>query len=286
MKAEDASRPLSEAVTAEPLSPAATETRAPYLAGAQNAASSLEQEPDPSAAVAVPSLYDGFLSRAAAPLSAVAATRESLWSLLSVRGLTVVFPALHRDYAQGRQDAQAEAVRRKLLDDLSDALRAAASDSAGLRPGMDLGLVCGNLEPDRSLIPVDGQQRLTTLFLLHWLLAFLSGRLESDPEIRNALLRFRFDGREPADRFCRRLVLQGPCASVPASGDSCISSRLRSCGWFTDDCERDLSVRGMLLMLDALEERLTSLFDEGFPADRLFALLTSAHPPVSFLTCR
>jgi hypothetical protein len=39
----------------------------------------------------------------------------------------------------------------------------------------------------------------------------------------------------------------------------------------------------MLVMLDALEERLTSLSDVGFPAERLFALLTSARPPVSFL---
>ena len=284
MKAEDSSRPFPEAVTAEPVNPLeATEARVPYLTGTQDADPSRESESDPITALTDLSLDDGFLSHAAAPLSTVAATRESLWSLLSVRGLSVRIPALHRDYVQGRQDAEAERVRRKLLDDLSDALREAAADPAGLRTGMDLGFLCGCVEQDRSLIPVDGQQRLTTLFLLHWLLAFRSGRLESDPEVREALLRFRFEGREPADRFCRRLLLQGPCASDPASGSGCISSRIRGCAWFSDDCEQSLSVRAMLVMLDALEERLTALADAGVPAGRLFSCLTSARPPVSFL---
>ena len=284
MKAEDPSRPLPEVMTAEPVIPAeATEARVPYLTGAQDADHSRERESDPIAALTDLSLDDGFLSRTAVPLSTVAATRESLWSLLSVRGLSVRIPALHRDYAQGRQDAQAEAIRRRFLDDLSDALLEAASDSTGLRSGMDLGFLCGCVEQESILIPVDGQQRLTTLFLLHWLLAFRSGRLESDPDVRNALLRFRFEGREPADRFCRQLVLQAPGTSASGSGSRCISSRIRGCAWFSDDCEQSLSVRGMLVMLDALEERLTALADAGLTTERLFSCLTSARPPVSFL---
>ena len=284
MKAEDPSRPLPEVMTAEPVSPAeATEARAPYLSGAQDADPFRERESDPITALTDRSLDDSFLSRTAVPLSTAAATRESLWSLLSVRGLTVRIPALHRDYAQGRQDAQAEPVRRKLLDDLSDALREAASDPAGLRSGMDLGFLCGSVDQDRGLIPMDGQQRLTTLFLLHWLLAFRSGRLESDPDVRNALLRFRFEGREPADRFCRQLVLQAPGTSASGSGSRCISSEIRNCAWFSEDCEQNLSIRGMLVMLDALQEMLTTLADAGIPAGRLFSLLTSARPPVSFL---
>ena len=285
MKTEDRSCPLPEVLTAEPVSTAATEVRAPYLTGTRDAAPR-EIDSDPIAGLtdpADPALYDGFLAGTTLSLSTVAATRESLWSLLSVRGLTVCIPSLHRDYAQWRQDAEAEQIRRKLLDDLTDCLRGAASDPAGLSPGLDLGFLYGSLEQDRILIPLDGQQRLTTLFLLHWLLAFRSGRLESDPAVREALLRFRFDGREPVDRFCRQLVLQGICASDPASGSTCISSEIRSSGWYTDDCERNLSVRGMLVMLDALQERLNRLTDAGFPAERLFSLITSARPPVSFL---
>ena len=283
MKTEDRSCPLPEVRTAEPVSPAATEARAPYLTGTQDAASPLEIDSDSIAGLTDPALYDGFLAGPALPLSTVAATRESLWSLLSVRGLTVCIPSLHRDYAQGRQDAEAKAVRRKLLDDLTDCLRRAVSDPAGLCTGLDLGFLCGSLEQDRILIPIDGQQRLTTLFLLYWLLAFRSGRLATDPAVREALLRFRFDGREPVDRFCRQLVLQGGCISDPASGKNSISSEIRSCGWVSEDDERNLSIRGILVMLDALQERLEGLAEAGFPAERLFSLMTSARPPVTFL---
>ena len=286
MKTEDRSCPLPEVQTAEPVSPAATEARAPSLTGTQNTASPREIDSDSIAGLtdpADPALYDGFLSGTTFPLSTVTATRESLWSLLSVRGLTVRIPSLHRDYVQGRQDAEAERIRRKLLDDLTACLREAAADPAGLCPGLDLGFLYGSLEQDRTLIPIDGQQRLTTLFLLHWLLAFRCGRLESDPEVREGLLRFRFDGRESVDRFCRLLVLKGPCTFVPASGKSCISSEIRSSSWFSSDGERNLSVRGMLVMLDALQERLEDLADAGFSAERLFSLLISSRPPVSFL---
>lgn len=286
MKTEDHACPLPEVLTAEPVSSAATEARAPYLTGTRDAVSPRKMDSDPIADLpdsTDPALYDGFLAGTTLSLSTVAATRESLWSLLSVRGLTVCIPSLHRDYAQGRQDAEAVQIRRKLLDDLMDCLHGAASDPAGLSPGLDLGFLCGSLEQDRILIPIDGQQRLTTLFLLHWLLAFRSGRLESDPAVREALLRFRFDGRESVDRFCHQLVLQGICASDPASGSTCISSEIRSSSWFSDDHERNLSVQGMLVMLDALQERLTGLTDAGFPAEQLFSLMTSARPPVSFL---
>ena len=50
--------------------------------------------------------------------------------------------------------------------------------------------------------PLDGQQRLTTLFLLHWYLASRSGRL-GDPQ---AWTSFTYATRPSARLFCERLV--------------------------------------------------------------------------------
>ena len=50
MKTEDRSCPLPEAQTAEPVSPAATEARAPYLTGTQNTASPREIDSDSACA--------------------------------------------------------------------------------------------------------------------------------------------------------------------------------------------------------------------------------------------
>lgn len=225
----------------------------------------------------------GFYSNTMPPPASVAATRESLWSLLSTHGFTIRIPLLHREYAHGRPDAETTRIRRKLLDDLSDALREAASDSNGVCCGMDLGFLYGNLTDDRVFVPVDGQQRLITLFLLYWLLAFRSGLLESDTSVREALLRFRFEGRVAVDHFCRQMILQIPSGTSTLPESCALSSELRNCGWFSEDCAMSSSVQGMLVMLDALQARLTALTSAGFTAEQLFSLLVSSRPPVSFL---
>ena len=76
---------------------------------------------------------------------------------------TVEIPLIQRDYAQGRADAQARLVRETLLRDMK---RALCRDV----PPLDLNFVYGGIvegEEGETFIPIDGQQRLTTLFLLH-----------------------------------------------------------------------------------------------------------------------
>ena len=76
----------------------------------------------------------------------------------------IEIPIIQRDYAQGR--ALAADVRKAFLDALRSALQPEA-------PALDLDFVYGSIAADgaRHLSVLDGQQRLTTLFLLHWYLA-------------------------------------------------------------------------------------------------------------------
>ena len=212
----------------------------------------------------------------------VAATRESFWSLVSGRGTSIRIPPLQRDYAHGRRDAQTERIRKALLDDLFRSLRGAALPG-GEDSGLDLGFLYGNVDEKRRFVPVDGQQRLTTLFLLHWLLAFRSGRLDADPDVRRALLRFQYETRETSGRFCRQMVLQPPAGTVVPGPGRSISDRIRGCGWFREEDGRDPTVAGMLVMLDALQEQAAALAAEGVSAEQLFSVLTSEKPPVWFL---
>src|SRR5437773_11386083 len=77
-------------------------------------------------------------------------------------------PMIQRDYAQGRP-AEGE-VRTEFLGALEGALRRPADD-----PSLPLNLdfIYGSVEGQQEtrFYPLDGQQRLTTLFLLHWYLA-------------------------------------------------------------------------------------------------------------------
>ena len=79
----------------------------------------------------------------------------------------VEVPIIQRDYAQGRQDDHAKMVRSNLLNDIKLAI-------SGKTQPLDLNFVYGKAE-ENKFIPIDGQQRLTTLFLLHLFLCVSSG---------------------------------------------------------------------------------------------------------------
>src|SRR4051812_41008866 len=103
----------------------------------------------------------------------------------------VEIPLIQRDYAQGREDPRTSAIRSRFLD----ALHTALTEDAPV--GLDF--IYGEVH-DGTFEPLDGQQRLTTLFLLHWYLASRSGVLHE----RQAWWKFTYATRPSARRFCER----------------------------------------------------------------------------------
>ena len=97
--------------------------------------------------------------------------RLSFFKLFSEKKYRVEIPLIQRDYAQGRSSEKE--VRATFLDALQQYLKEG-------EPNRDLDFVYGTLlgEGDKScFVPLDGQQRLTTLFLLHWYLAHISDQM-------------------------------------------------------------------------------------------------------------
>src|SRR5256885_4096795 len=86
----------------------------------------------------------------------------------------VEVPLLQRDYAQGRQS------QKDLRNDFLGAIQTSLSlPPDEWKPPLNLDFVYGSLEAGTAsrFLPLDGQQRLTTLFLLHWYLAWRDSRL-------------------------------------------------------------------------------------------------------------
>ena len=71
----------------------------------------------------------------------------------------VVIPLIQRDYAQGRKNPDIVRIRERFLDALHQAV---------CNNGICLDFIYGDIKTDGILTPLDGQQRLITLFLLHW----------------------------------------------------------------------------------------------------------------------
>lgn len=179
-------------------------------------------------------------------------TPLSFWQVLE-RYALIEIPVLQRDYAQGR--AAELDVREEFLDALAVALQRPADDPA---LPLNLDFVYGSVEPDgrEAFTPLDGQQRLTTLFLLHWYLACVAGdhaRFQAHAGA-DGHARFRYAVRPSSGEFFDALVAWCP-TPVPAP-PRWLSAELREQPWFFQSWELDPTIQSALTMLDALQLRI------------------------------
>ncbi len=72
----------------------------------------------------------------------------------------IVIPIIQRDYAQGRENPDVNRMRTRFLSSLHDAI--------DKQHPITLDFVYGDVDGNGIMTPLDGQQRLTTLFLFHW----------------------------------------------------------------------------------------------------------------------
>lgn len=82
--------------------------------------------------------------------------RITFWELLDEKKIEI--PVIQRDYAQGRDKDNVNDIRKNFLNSIKDALKN--------EEPLDLNFVYGSTKGN-TFIPIDGQQRLTTLYLIH-----------------------------------------------------------------------------------------------------------------------
>ena len=184
-------------------------------------------------------------------------TIDTLIELLSE--YRVEIPIVQRDYAQGRRDTDTDIVRATLLTDIKSALLKETN-------ALDLNFVYGKAESDK-FIPIDGQQRLTTLFLLH-LYAF------ADDKRKSSLLRkFSYETRTSSRDFIEQLTDHR--SEVFASSLK-PSAEIEDSSWFIASWKHDPTIQSALTMLDDIKMSF-----EGI--DSLASLLSdSSFKPVVF----
>lgn len=185
-------------------------------------------------------------------------TPTTFWQLLNHYNITI--PLIQRDYAQGRTDERTNDIRTVLLEHIQKALE-------GDRH-VDFDFVYGSVE-NQTLTPLDGQQRLTTLFLLHWYFG-----VKESVDIKKLLIRFSYETRISARDFCRALV-ENPPPFEMVKGHS-ISNMLQEEKWFQHHWFQDPTVNGILIMLDAMHTQYQSLEIE------VFSILTEDTCPITF----
>lgn len=212
--------------------------------------------------------------------------RLSFFQLFSHKRLKVEIPIIQRDYAQGRDNQSA--VRAAFLDALYLYLKEGRSNR-------DLDFIygsiiqrndgAGNRDDDETagrFIPLDGQQRLTTLFLLHWYLGQISGQAEflrGNLSVNGRSL-FTYETRSSSREFCDALMsndLDFEHLLMQSSGHKSISATIQDAGWFYLSWASDPTISAMLTMLEAIHHK----FDGK--AEFFDRLVDEEKPVITFL---
>ena len=166
----------------------------------------------------------------------------------------VEIPIIQRDYAQGRTSENETSIRNELLNSIYFALTN--------KKHLDFDFVYGSVN-DKKFLPLDGQQRLTTFFLLHWYLAQKEGVIA---QARAYLCKFSYTTRISSRDFCNMLVQLdfNPQKDIP------VSEFLKDANGYYMSWDNDPTIGSMLVMLDAIHE----LFFECEPLYNDLPLLT------------
>ena len=159
----------------------------------------------------------------------------TLWQLLNDPAEpAVTIPMIQRDYAQGRSGK--EHILGPFLTDIVDCL-------SGNIQTLTLDFVYGNADHN-SYYPLDGQQRLTTLWLVHWYLAFRLGKLKNE---KNVLKQFSYQTRNSSRDFCKDLC-DKMSETNPAEVEN-VTKHIVGQAWFFAEWLQDPTVNAMLRAL-------------------------------------
>ena len=161
----------------------------------------------------------------------------------SVKLKGIVIPIIQRDYAQGRHGTEVGRVRKRFLTALHKAV---------CEKPITLDFVYGDISADGIMTPLDGQQRLTTLFLLHW---YAAKKGKVDASEYEFLRHFSYETRYSARDFCSNLIGFEP------SFDGDLAEEIKDQPWFPMEWCNDPTIAAMLVMLNSIVEAFADVPD-------------------------
>ena len=168
----------------------------------------------------------------------MATNNTTFWNLINSYKISI--PIIQRDYAQGREEEFEK--REKFLNAIFKHLNN--------NEKLHLDFIYGRVKGD-TFFPIDGQQRLTTLFLLHWYFAL------KEPikiEVKSKLSQFVYDTRISSREFCQCLIKE--IIEIPdETGDNIFILEIKNKHWYRDKWDTDPTIRAMLVMIQAIHNR-------------------------------
>jgi len=173
------------------------------------------------------------------------------FSRLIAEESVIMIPKVQRDYAYGRKEPKVEKVLDGMLTTMLDAVK---NDYDVLFDFVYGGSFVKRNNDSSGLIPLDGQQRLTTLFLLHYYASIVQPGVTSK-DIGN-LKKFRYETRQTATDFAESLV--GPIRDdilKSYTKDNSIKAIIEDNPKYLPSYSSDPTIISMLNVLEEIETK-------------------------------
>ena len=192
-------------------------------------------------------------------------TEEEVMGVIS----KIEIPMIQRDYAQGRVKEGYESV----INDTGSKFLKSIFNTLKENKEMDLEFIYGSAEErpipksrekEYAYIPLDGQQRLTTLFLLYWYLGMRELSIEAGERKRHLdlLKKFTYLTRTSSRIFCECICDNEKMESM-SLGVKKPSSLIENCPWYYKEYKKDPTVKAMLAMMDHIDMLYNTENSEG-----------------------
>ena len=181
----------------------------------------------------------------------------SFESFIKEQGIEI--PAIQRDYVQGRGFTIEEIDKREAF--VNKLINAISSET---NKPCHLEFIYGSINAtSQHFIPLDGQQRLTTLFLLHWVVWNLSSEDAKRAFPLNTISGFKYETRLSSLAFCQNIVSR---ELLHVEGAKTLGQKLKGQPWFSEDWRNDPTITAMNSMIDFIEEKLRKYSQEDVSA--------------------
>ena len=155
-----------------------------------------------------------------------------------MREYKVIIPLIQRDYAQGREEEKEKA--RLFLEAILE----------GTQNGLNLDFIYGKVDSrDKIFIPLDGQQRLTTLLLIYWFTSLEDKYIED-------LTKFSYEVRGSTKDFIKELMKEINWEKLTKEN---IKEQIENSNWFFLSWKSDPTVKSILNIFDLIEMKFKDI---------------------------
>ncbi|OAB38899.1 DUF262 domain-containing protein [Paenibacillus glacialis] len=163
----------------------------------------------------------------------------------------ICIPAIQREYVQGFNEEKSNAVRERFLDDIFEVL-----ESDDFEKTLEMNIIYGYTKND-IFYPVDGQQRITTLFIVHWFL-WNNADKSAKPFFQDKPIMYEI--RSATGSFFRELVNPDRMSAYKEmlNSDKFLFDNMVQSKWFKSEWLSDVTVLSIINVMSELKERKIS----------------------------